>query len=92
VWFCAGDVGTFVPPANGGTVSVSFARPKSRILMRPSAVRKTFSRLQIAMDDAAVVRCREPVRDLYVRIQSLCAREPVRASSRSRSVFPFQQL
>jgi predicted nuclease with RNAse H fold len=46
------------------SVCVSFARPKSRILTRPSLVTNTFSGFQVAVDDPLLVRGGEAVREL----------------------------
>ena len=67
-----------------------FARPKSRILTRPSREEEVL-RLEVAVDDPLVVRGREPAGDLRARISTalrggsgaVC--EPLRAASRPRA-------
>ena len=61
-----------------GRFCVSFASPKSRILMRLSAGDEHVLGFEIAMDDSLVVRRREPLRDLKRLARSPCERRPGR--------------
>ena len=66
----------------------SLARPKSRILTRPSLRDEDVLGLQVPVDDALLVRRREAVRDLGGVFDGSPRREALRPRARARSVSP----
>ena len=86
----AAAVGRFVARLSR-SIWVSFAKPKSRILTRPSFGDEEVLGLQIPMDDPLLVRRREALRDLKSEVDRLARRESARGELGPKS-FAFEQL
>ena len=84
---CSGAMYASVPSAtpvrvrcSAGTPSSTRASPKSRILMRPVGGDEQIVRLEVAVDDALLVRRREHVEDLIGVVEHLARRGAVRGA------------